>query len=619
MNIKKQPIYIALATGLCLFIVLASITFTQQSKVVLLLKSQKESKGQLFWKSGSDKFNERNSIKFNIIKDYNTYQFAIDGNETQEFRLDPGFLAENEITLSCLKIQHPGFLPISVPIESVRSDSGTADICVDNELHFMSKTETPALRFTTPPLTYKIDWALIVIYLSVSVFMGVIIYFSANFIQWYRPSTTVIIFVAGMFIAFCLSFTMAFKAKFNGSPDELDHYMAAEFFKTNSYIPQKDSEEGIYTYNILWSYSRVYLPGIDYVYAGKFSNFISSAIPSYITVRLWGVAMILFLIFLAFRFSKLILILLPFLFTPQVWYIFSYINDDYFPLFLSFVLMIVGVASVKYLRRSEMTIKTVTICSFIGIFLGLLFISKQNYLIFFGFYAVFLLTLPFRFSRSIMHSLRRLWVAYRSFYKTPLLIVSILALTVCAKNALLNSSESKPLTSSSRCFLQTAEKKREFLFSTKRSGESRYNTYGKMMKIWIPEAYKSFNGNYGYLVFYGSETFYRRLIALHIFVICAVMFLTFKYYGHNQILRLFVYGGFVAVMFFASSYTYAYKYDFQPQGKYLFPLLPIIGLYLYQIRHRINMSLLIAFVIIFFMSVYSFILYGLTNLSIPNL
>jgi hypothetical protein len=73
-------------------------------------------------------------------------------------------------------------------------------------------------------------------------------------------------------------------------------------------------------------------------------------------------------------------------------------------------------------------------------------------------------------------------------------------------------------------------------------------------------------------------------------------------------------------MVLASSYIYSYKYDFQPQGRYLFPIMPILGFTLYKLKENSGGKFTNQFVfpvsaILFFVGIYSFIFIGLASIG----
>jgi len=77
--------------------------------------------------------------------------------------------------------------------------------------------------------------------------------------------------------------------------------------------------------------------------------------------------------------------------------------------------------------------------------------------------------------------------------------------------------------------------------------------------------------------------------------------------------------GFVSLTIFASTY-HSWINDWQPQGRYLFPILGMLGLLLYRKQKYLNISLVAMFVIIICgLSFYSFIFTGLSHYIYGNI
>jgi hypothetical protein len=81
-----------------------------------------------------------------------------------------------------------------------------------------------------------------------------------------------------------------------------------------------------------------------------------------------------------------------------------------------------------------------------------------------------------------------------------------------------------------------------------------------------------------------------------------------------QVVLLVACGG---ISVFISSYL-SWSYALQPQGRYLFPLLPMIAIFLYSVRDLLKRTALTSFVLIcFLLSVYSFVFVGLRRINLP--
>ena len=172
-----------------------------------------------------------------------------------------------------------------------------------------------------------------------------------------------------------------------------------------------------------------------------------------------------------------------------------------------------------------------------------------------------------------------------------------------------------PLNPENKAFVEKAQKSSEALFASNISGQGRFGSYSAMLPNWFPESYRSFNGAYDYMRFFGSNAFFNILMVLHILFLVSLINLYHKckYKTSSYYLKHFVM--YILVMLFASSYLFSFKYDYQAQGRYLFPILPFLGLFLYKLS-RNNESTLVntLFVVLFAFSVYSFVFVGLVNL-----
>ena len=79
----------------------------------------------------------------------------------------------------------------------------------------------------------------------------------------------------------------------------------------------------------------------------------------------------------------------------------------------------------------------------------------------------------------------------------------------------------------------------------------------------------------------------------------------------RQIILMLVSFAFVALMIFISSY-HSWTCDFQPQGRYWFPVMAILGFLIYQTRASLNNLLTHFFIMsLFILSGYSFVFVAL--------
>ena len=82
----------------------------------------------------------------------------------------------------------------------------------------------------------------------------------------------------------------------------------------------------------------------------------------------------------------------------------------------------------------------------------------------------------------------------------------------------------------------------------------------------------------------------------------------------------FILFAFFVSVIFAASYIYSYLHDYQAQGRYVFPVLPVFGLFLYKAytaftNRKIRILSMLLFISVFMLGLYSFIFIGTQALT----
>lgn len=174
---------------------------------------------------------------------------------------------------------------------------------------------------------------------------------------------------------------MAGVSAFNAHPDEKDHVGAGQYYMTYWDPPAIGDERAKGAYS---NYGVSYLNQLDAVYffAGKFARVVKPlAGQDYLSLRYFNVALLGLLTVLCWRLAPGRRVLfLPLLITPQAWYVFSYFNGDALPLALTFVAACL-LSGILDARSGSMSWRIARL----GLTLGLLAISKQNYYVFLAF------------------------------------------------------------------------------------------------------------------------------------------------------------------------------------------------------------------------------------------
>ena len=304
------------------------------------------------------------------------------------------------------------------------------------------------------------------------------------------------------------------------------------------------------------------------------------------------------------------MVALPFLLSPQVWYIFSYCVSDAFGLFLCFIVGCELVRENSFFNRIVDADKAMPVGSIIvfSLLLAMLFLLKINYY-------------PFII---LIYSVI-LWYWLRLPEGRTVIFVRILACTVLAlfvaslrigADYYVNGGErsEKLATMQERTahhwYKPSTEldKKHVSMFMKERG------TTLKELLVkykWFSHSFETGFGKYGYFTISGSETYYKLMkwsIIVFLVYICGAVALRGDVEG--RLLALLV-GG-LALALIAASVHRSWTIDFQPQGRYLFPLLPMIGVILAKNRQVLDNKLFILLTVhLFLLSLYSFIFVAL--------
>jgi hypothetical protein len=366
-----------------------------------------------------------------------------------------------------------------------------------------------------------------------------------------------------------------------------------------------------------------YLFRLEVVYflAGKVIGlFQGGRLDSYLLLRLFNAALFVLLIaVIARRADKLPSIVVCLMLSPQIWYIFSYFNGDAFPFFLAFMVVIQMVdphsATYSYLKGERMTIRTLWGGLVLGGLLGCLLISKMNYLFFVLFVGIFALwtTLFGNLAASLKIKALRRWVGVALAALAIFLPLYIYdqAINGFEKDARIAQMAEQHAINEFKA--STFERDRASYhpgLHLRERGVSWQDLFIKKTE-WRDLTWKSFLGYYGYMNLPSADLYYHimgRCWALFLLMI----FLYVLLQAHWREQSLFM-AGFVLViaMIVMSAYN-SWTADYEPQGRYLFPLLPMFALCLSRLAPSFQRKMTPVFSSLFFiLSAWSFTLTAL--------
>jgi hypothetical protein len=370
-----------------------------------------------------------------------------------------------------------------------------------------------------------------------------------------------------LLLVFAQVLAMALWSPPDAHPDESLHVTTASFF-LDHWLPPAASDPVVPGY-LNPEYGTSYLlaspPQILYPLAAKVVRLLGFSSRFSMGLRLLSVAAWLALSVAAWRvLPRTLLPALCLLWTPQVWYVFSYFNSDAFPFFLSFIVcFLVGLPGEVRWRRAGA----------VGILLGLMLLAKHNYLPFVVFTIVFLVWRAVQnppgarrpgVQRAVTVGLLALAVA------APLLIrdAEINRFEKEERKAALREHHASDAFKPSRIAAPDSDPG----LALRAKGVPFADLFTRLH--WTRRITRSFGGVYGPMNILAPPAFYIVQVILYgglLFIAAAVWW---RGLNRPRIVLLLL-AGLTGASVVLISALFCWIYDFQPQGRYLFPLLPI--------------------------------------------
>lgn len=432
-----------------------------------------------------------------------------------------------------------------------------------------------------------------------------------------------------------MSALMALMNDYDRHPDESNH-LSAVLYYTNHFLPPEIGDPAVRGSYSIWGVSYLNYHWVEYFLAGKFVWLISPLLSDPLTAaRLFNVFLfaVLAALFLCRSRDDNSEFIVPsvLLMTPQIWYVFSYSNNDAFALFISFLIAYQIAYSKSWLNefiRSDAFRSKLTGGIVFGVLAGILLICKPNYWVFLMF-AMFWILLHFPLTV----------VNLKKYSFMALVAASVFAFRI-GLDIYVNNETNFAGASYINYFFGGFEKGTgkllayqdevagyEFKPSTLENdlpnsrAEVKLRAKGTTLVglftqwKWHKLTFESFVGGYGYMNLWASRWYYYAMLLLY-FLFGAYIFSMIVLSKDRETitqLGLFILGAVTTV--FISVYL-SWNYAFQPQGRYLFPIVGMLGLLLYANRHLLHHRVMSAFLAVaFFLSAYSFIFVALTNIN----
>jgi uncharacterized membrane protein len=408
-----------------------------------------------------------------------------------------------------------------------------------------------------------------------------------------------------------LVFLMAAKSPIDAHPDEMLHLLAGRYFQTHWLPPPVGAPQTAGSYS-LWGFSYLDMGDVAHWLLGKAAaaGALFRATPA-VAMRSLQVLLYVALVVWCLARARTFVPALGFLLlTPQLWYVFSYINADALP-FLLFTGLILELgwpeSGIRAFWRSREAGPTAGVFA-VGVLLGLLLTSKLNYLVGVVFLGVILVWL-----RGEITHWKRLTV--------PIAVAVAIAAPWSCYHAWINDFQTSTKVAAYADQVAAPELKPSAFASPQSFPLIMLRAKGVPVSDlvttldWPGLSFRSFSGLYGWMTIVAVPWVYGVFGALDaaLLVILALP-VAVRRARSTQLLFLGVLA--CAALVVAQSLYRSWVVNFQGQGRYLFPILPMFFFYWRQCEERaLRIPALLVASLLGTLSLLSFALIGLASLA----
>ncbi len=417
-----------------------------------------------------------------------------------------------------------------------------------------------------------------------------------------------------MLVAFTLIMIMATTSRINAHPDEYVHILAARYYIDHDRPPPACAEDTLHTYSP-YGVSRLNSLEISYFLTGKFAGALGFLpISESFRLRYFNLSLFALLVILSVRSIPFRLICLPVLASPQVWYVFSYVNSDAFALFTTLIAAHQLVSPESMLRNALADARARNrLPRFIGLgsLAAALLLIKKNFFVADLFMGIWVALV------YLMATDRRVWIYVKRL--APAVVVSMLLLAwwLYAHEAANDFNRGPTIEQCSERMAHDSYRRHappEKLSPTLYWRDKGLPFTALFEHHWGTKVFYSSFGHFGYLEILGPPTYYQ-LVAVLLLVFVAYLLYDVMRSG-SRIDKFTVLAG-IGMFCLILSLTLwkAWTKDFQPQGRYFFPMVTIIGMTLAVVRASLRPRIVSSlFVALFLLSTYFFVFVGLLGI-----
>lgn len=591
--------------------------FISKALVEVEIEVSRDSDLKIYWaKSGQPYSEEKMAVAHTNAQKQSYSFFLTDISSVERLRVDTHNY-KGTVVLKKITIQQQGYKPIVlsdpdgfaalVPLEQIRKfsiDSGGMSI--------ISTGIDPNFELFITPEKKGFDRGPMVTTFGVLCFLVFLVCWSGRFAGVEFRFVPALLFGVWLLVV-----AMGVVSKKNAHPDEYVHLAAVDYYVDN-WVPPELSDPKIKNTFSVYGVSRLSSGEIYYFVAGKFSKLLESiALNDYLTHRIFNMLLLGVLVCYTMSSVGARMVAIPLFISPQIWYVFSYCNSDAFALFVSFLAacQIADKNSLlhRYLKGDGLSVRVGGVVCMGLLVATLLMLKKNFYPVIVLFYVCLLVKLffteEFYWDRkaAVIRLLAVSLLGGALFAGWIGVNYSVNGVDIQAKIATLQDSMAH------KAFRPSAplDETNSFLFK-----KAKGVTWQEMIQKekWVQRCSDNCFGTFGYGNITASPIYYDLCrwtgLALSGFLLISIL------------IRGGLQGAFTTVIvtglggaLFIASFHHSWVYDFQPQGRYLLAIIPMMGaLYCQFNRVVFRPAIILGVNLMFSLSLYFFIFHGLVEI-----
>ena len=603
---------------LCLiFCGLYYFLIVNRTYVEVTLQTEHQSLFKIYWAQAGQLYSEKRMSYVRVTPERKEYGFYLtDLKNIERLRIDPPQYQGNS-TFGKITFRQKGYKSIHFETQEELSQlnpiNQIEEYYIDTSgLHVLSNGNDPQFEIHISPAADNFFWpSEIPRFLLICIVVS-LVYFAADHLKE-KQRIVPFFLVAALYLVT----VMAGITENNVHPDEYVHISAAQYYQHHWLPPPVDDPAISHTYSV-YGASRLNSHEAYYFFAGKFLNCLAPLhLQDFISIRLFNVALLSLILFATILVAGTRPLALPLLISPQLWYIFSYCDSDAFALFIAFVVswqVVLERSQLNTCLQQEKDGKMMYRVIFLGILFGLLFLLKKNFYPYILFVYIFLGW--------------RLWelndAQSRKTAFVRLLVISLIGASLFG------------LRKGADYYVNGMDRKEKLAVLEEKLADPLYNpltelskTHGNLYKKekgyplqyiivhdrWFEKTFRSAFGMYGYFTVSGTEMYYDLVRWTCILLLIIFFGLIILRAGPaEQVIALIVLT--LSGLLIGASLWHSWVADFQAQGRYLFPIVSMLGILCSTVRKTVveNILFTLFLTFMFLLSAYSFIWVALLNL-----